>query len=125
MGKIAFYTDDIEKQKQLLAIGRKQNAQMQKIRRQDIGCSVASVLAGKPQPAKGDAGRVPALYAQPEILIFSGFSEAEFDALLEALRTSPMAPIPLKAVVTPFNCLWSVRELSQELQREHKVVTGR
>ena len=54
-----------------------------------------------------------------EILVFVAFSEEKLDLFLRAYRQAGIAPIPLKAVLTPHNCSWSVYELTQELMREH------
>lgn len=59
-------------------------------------------------------GRAP---HQP-VLVMAGFSSAQLDGLLAALRHAGVV-IPLKAVLTEHNRNWSMLALIEELQREH------
>ena len=59
----------------------------------------------------------PALPA--EMLVFSGMNGHQVDTFLAAYRSKKIAPIGLKAVLTPFNIQWTPLQLFQELQKEH------
>ncbi len=67
----------------------------------------------------GIAERSPAGYRQPEIVVFSGISSEGLDMFLGAWRMAGIAPVPLKAILTPYNYTWTVYQLTQELVREH------
>ena len=73
------------------------------------------VLAGyEGEEAQLYFGRAP----QEPVLVMAGFSSAQLDGLLAALRRAGIV-IPLKAVLTEHNRSWSLLALIEELQREH------
>ena len=73
------------------------------------------VLAGyEGEAAQLYFGRAP----QEPVLVMAGFSSAQLDGLLAALRRAGVV-IPLKAVLTEHNRNWSMLALMEELQREH------
>lgn len=65
-----------------------------------------------PAPSSGTA-------PQGEMLILHGLSNLRLDALLKALRTSGIAPVVLKAVVTDTNIQWPLKTLYGHLLLEH------
>ena len=81
----------------------------------------AYLLAGLPIPeaeaAAGDG-------FQDAMLVMCGLDEQRFDTFLKALRASALPRIPLKAVLTPYNALWSAVQLHAELRREHESMAG-
>ena len=52
---------------------------------------------------------------QGEMLIMSGLSELRLDTVLKALRTSGIAPVALKAIVTETNIHWPLKKLYANL----------
>lgn len=54
-----------------------------------------------------------------EMLLMAGFAPQTLDALLRAFRSYRVAPVALKAVLTPTNAQWDSVQLHQELLREH------
>ena len=67
-----------------------------------------------------DGAPQAAIPFQEEMLVLCGFSEAALDAFLRGFRQSGMAPVALKAVLTPSNAAWSSTALCAELRREHE-----
>lgn len=61
--------------------------------------------------------------AEKGCIILSGFSGKQIDPVLAELRKSG-ASIPLKAVLTPSNQGWSVKELVSELEKERERLGG-
>lgn len=55
---------------------------------------------------------------QPEVMIFSAFSDTKLDEFLAAYRNEGLEPIGLKAIVTKHNENWTLDELIKELVRE-------
>jgi hypothetical protein len=55
-----------------------------------------------------------------EMLVFSGMNSGQVDDFLAAYRETGLAPVALKAVVTPGNIRWNAQELFRELLREHE-----
>ncbi len=55
----------------------------------------------------------------------AGFRDSQVDALLKGLQETGLAPIPLKAVLTPFNALWDSVKLHRELTGEARRFAGK
>ena len=66
----------------------------------------------------GDCGNPP----EKQCLIFSGIQRKSIDRLLSELRASSLN-ISLKAMVTPSNQSWALKDLIDELEKEHKMMT--
>ena len=78
-------------------------------------------LAGLPAAkAPSAAGRF-----DDAMLVMCGLLGPQFDAFLQALREPGMPRVPLKAVLTPTNVVWSSAQLRDELVREHEAVRRR
>lgn len=54
-----------------------------------------------------------------EMLVFCGINSRRLDAFLTAYRNTGAESIGLKAMLTPHNVWWDVRQLYRELLREH------
>jgi hypothetical protein len=67
--------------------------------------------------------REKAAYTGPELpaemLVFSGMNSDRVDAFLAAYKQTGLAPVSLKAIVTPDNIRWNAEKLFRELMREH------
>ncbi len=55
-----------------------------------------------------------------EMLVFSGMTSELLDIFLEKYREASLAPVELKAVLTPQNVFWTAGELYGELNRERQ-----
>ncbi|MGM9540643.1 DUF3783 domain-containing protein [Anaerovibrio sp.] len=60
-----------------------------------------------------------------EVMIMQNIRNKRLDKLLAAWREAGLAPVLYKAVVTPFNTLWTLRRLCQTMEKEHGAVVGR
>lgn len=76
-----------------------------------------SALIGLSAPA-GDAP-APAGTFFDEMLVMCGFTGLMVNALLNAMRQARMAPVALKAVLTPNNAAWDSLYLHAQLLEEH------
>ncbi len=56
------------------------------------------------------------------LLIFSGISRTELDKILSAARQAGLTVPALKAMVTQTNRNWTVRQLIDEIQKEHQLM---
>lgn len=80
----------------------------------ETGRTLDSLAFGKPySPTPG--GPIP----EP-LLVLCGFSSAQLDSLLAALRKAGVPQGCLKAVLTPSNANWTLAALYQELCRERE-----
>jgi len=78
-----------------------------------FGDTLADILSGA-APSGGAAEPFT-----EELLVMSGLSDRQLDALLAGLRRQKVG-VALKAVVTPTNVGWTVQELYAELCRERE-----
>lgn len=85
----------------------------------ETGRSLNSLALGKASEG------VPAAPIPEPLLVLCGFSSAQLDSLLAALRKAGVPQGCLKAVLTPSNAGWTLSALYQELCRErHAMMSG-
>lgn len=58
-----------------------------------------------------------------EVMLMQNIRNKRLDKLLSAWKEAGLAPVLYKAVVTPFNTLWTLRRLCQTMEKEHGAVT--
>ena len=80
----------------------------------------AAQLLGERVPPCPDRGYEP---SNAPMLLFAGFDRSSLDNALDAVRSAGVV-IPLKAMYTPHNRLWSLSHLLNELQAEHNAMNG-
>jgi len=120
MEQILFYTTNKEKAAQVKEVCEGLEVSFRRLTPGDIQQSVAAVVSGDYKLPLGRSTPLPALYAQPELLLFSGLKDKTLDKFLKEYQKSGIAPTDLKAVVTPFNCTWTLYQLTEQLLREHR-----
>ncbi|MBR1760390.1 MAG: DUF3783 domain-containing protein [Schwartzia sp.] len=54
-----------------------------------------------------------------EVLLLYNIKGKRLDHVLETLKGKGVSPIRYKAVVTPFNILWTLRRLCETMKKEH------
>ncbi len=54
-----------------------------------------------------------------EVMILHNIKNKRLDMVLAAMREAKIPPVRFKAVVTPFNTLWTLRRLCETMQKEH------
>ena len=59
-----------------------------------------------------------------EMMVLYRFSDKRLDAFLQGMRKEGIERVDLKAVLTPTNCRWNSWQLLQEIQEEHRTMTG-
>lgn len=82
-----------------------------------------SIVSGK--AAKNSLASIPATdikLASGSILVFCDLSEKHLNRMLFELK-SRKVPIDLKAILTPTNRRWTLRQLHSELERERTSFT--
>ena len=57
-----------------------------------------------------------------EMLLMAGFAPQTLDAFLRAFRSYRVAPVALKAILTPVNAQWDSVQLHEELLREREAM---
>ena len=54
-----------------------------------------------------------------EVMVLQNIRHKRLDAVLGAIREAGIPKIQYKAVVTPFNTLWTLQRLCETMQKEH------
>ena len=57
-----------------------------------------------------------------EVLIFHHIRGKRLDEVMESMKKAGIPHVKFKAVVTPFNTLWTLQRLCETMQREHAAV---
>lgn len=57
-----------------------------------------------------------------ELLLLVDFTSGQMDALFQGFRRARIAPVALKAVLTPTNRSWTSVQLHRELLQEHEAM---
>ncbi|MGN0267050.1 MAG: DUF3783 domain-containing protein [Lachnospiraceae bacterium] len=107
----------IQKEKAFLEICRELDIPVKKLEPGDMARQVAD-LTGMEAPFPLVQQQIPMGAELPEMLIFSGVENGLLDQFLASYRKKGLAPIALKAIVTPFNVSWSLYQLIKELEKE-------
>ena len=71
-------------------------------------------------PAPADALTRPAF--TDEMLVFAASDREKVFAFMDRMKERGVAPVALKAVLTPVNILWTPEELHRELKKEHEAL---
>ncbi|MCI7611862.1 MAG: DUF3783 domain-containing protein [Selenomonadaceae bacterium] len=58
-----------------------------------------------------------------EVMLMQNIRNKRLDKMLAAWKEAGLAPVIYKAVVTPFNTLWTLKRLCQTMEKEHGAVT--
>lgn len=74
----------------------------------------------QPQAAASDGFSFP-----HEVMLLHNIKNKRLDQVLQAFHEAHIAPIRYKAVVTPFNTLWTLRRLCETMQKEHAALAMR
>ena len=56
------------------------------------------------------------------MMIFAFLSDAKLNQVLAALRKCGAGPFPYKAILTPTNQFWNVRQCFDEVKKEHETM---
>ena len=67
---------------------------------------------------EAERNHAPSVQVAKEMLVFAFFPESLLDRFLTEMKKSRMAPVPLKAVLTPYNRSWNCGQLCAALQTE-------
>lgn len=114
---ILYHIPNAAKAQQVLALCKDLRFRAKPLTASDAGRTVGT-LAGLPGAA-ANTQKAPAGYKLPELLILSGLEGAALEFFLAAWKKAGIAPVPLKAILTPHNANWQLYALAEELQREH------
>lgn len=81
-----------------------------------------SIASGKPNTASAPSASTDNNLPTDSILIFCDLSDKHLNRMLFELK-SRKVPVDLKAILTPTNRKWTLRQLHNELERERASFT--
>jgi len=115
---VLFYRLDGERGARIRTLCVMQRLRVRAVAPEEYGEPIAALaglapLAGEAAPGEGFTD---------EMLVFCGLSDAQLDRFLRDFRRAGLAPVALKAVLTPDNARWSSVRLREELSREHEAM---
>ncbi len=105
-----------ERYQLLLDAAKAHDAQV--INVEDMNVSICSLL-GEANATKKDDEYPP---KNDECLLFAGFG-SDLNDLLDTLSSLGLN-VPLKAAYTPHNRVWSIAHLMNEIEKEHRFMSG-
>ena len=118
MAQILYHFSKSEKKEQLLTLCRKLGLQTKELFAADAEKTIA-LLAGLPELSAAKEEK-RSFFLLPDLILFCGISSLQLDGFLAAYRKAGIEQTPLKAMVTPANRSWTLRQLVEELQKESR-----
>ena len=116
MKTIFIHITDTNKLNSIKDLCSKLGIQIESIGNKDLGRSILSIISGDEMlPAKID---IPPMYNMPEVMIFKGFDETELKSFLNEYKKAGIEKVALKAMVTPYNVVWTLYYLIEHLKEE-------
>ncbi len=107
-------------------VSARQGVKFKTVGKDDGRVSIGALLGiGEyPQDDEGKAVEVggEANEISEEVMVMYNFGSKKMDALLKAIRRSPLGKIDLKAAVTEQNVGWTLFELYSEIRKEHELM---
>ncbi|MGN0345904.1 MAG: DUF3783 domain-containing protein [Lachnospiraceae bacterium] len=115
--KILLFSVNVIKTQQIAKVCDKLGISLQSVPEGDKQYTLG-YLAGIPGIARYPKKKVMPSPSNPEMMVFSGLTNQRLDLFLQEMKTASVATIRLKAVMTPFNIIWSAHQLQIDLM-EH------
>lgn len=116
--KILLFHINLEKKVRILALCRQLEMEPVVVEKakyhQQMGV-LAGIVGFKEKGGRFEGKELPG-----EMMVFSGMDENMLDMFLAEYKKAGIAPIALKAVLTPHNIRWTPEELFRELMGEHQ-----
>lgn len=120
--------DRLSKLKQaLLPLGFRLRAVQKEDYKKPVG-ALAGVkgMEGKAaaEPLGGEGAGIGAFDFSDEMAVMAGFTSAQVDAFIRALRRGGIGRIDYKAILTPYNKNWDSVRLYREIRKEHESMSA-
>lgn len=106
-----------EKYSAVCAVAKKIGVNVTDVARKDYGQKIGA-LAGIQGFSKDRITYTGPDFAA-EMIVFSGLNPQQMDTFLAEYKATGEQPIPLKAIITPYNISWTADALFRELMKEH------
>ena len=116
MKTIFIHITDTNKLNSIKDLCSKMGIKIESIGNKDLRRSILSIISGDEKlNAKIN---IPPMYNMPEVMIFRGFDESELKGFLSEYKNAGIEKVALKAMVTPYNVVWTLYYLIEHLKEE-------
>jgi len=120
MNNVFAYIRDDDKRKQIISLCKSTGLTYANLTMSDLNKEIGFII-GQALPVSFLTHKtVPFGFVMPEVIIFNGVKDSLLDDFLSEYKNRNIAPIPMKAIVTPVNTTWSLYELIIQLEEEIK-----
>lgn len=114
---VLFYNLDSEKGRRIKLLCLAGKLRVRSVSPAEYGIPLGQLLQGKGEKASSESTGF-----SEEMLVLAHLSNGQMDDFLRGLRRKRIAPVALKAVLTPSNSAWDSRTLREELLREREAM---
>lgn len=101
----------------------KLNIRIEPVGNKDLGRPILNIVSGDDKlnvsPGISTTTNIPPMYNMPEVMIFQGFDETDLKSFLSEYKNAGIEKVALKAMVTPFNIVWTLYDLIEHLKEEN------
>lgn len=118
MANVLLYNIDKEKLAKLSVVLLRSGVRWRAVSPAEYALPIGVLAEGSAAPAGSESTEPP---FTDELIVMQNFTRAQFNAFLDALRRNRIT-IPLKAIVTETNALWSSFQLHKELCAEREAI---
>ena len=116
MINILYFINNPDKAESIRKLSKDLGLLSSEIKRADFNKKLIEILANDSKKA---VPPVVSLYSQPDIIIFNGLKDSQLDEFLSHYKERGIEATPLKAIVTPFNMMWTIADITDELRKEN------
>lgn len=106
-----------EKYSAVCAVAKKIGANVTDVARKDYGQKIGAIAGIQGFSKDRTTYTGPDFMA--EMIMFSGLNQQQMDTFLAEYKATGEQPVPLKAIITPYNISWTADALFRELMKEH------
>lgn len=94
------------------------------VERKDFGKPLGALVGMKEMKTEEETTEYDGPGFEEEMAVMAGFSSAQVDAFIYALRKKGVGRIDYKAVLTQTNQHWDSVTLFQEIKKEHEIMSA-
>ena len=113
---LLYHFHDPELLEQFKTVLKKLRIRTTVLKDEDFSQKVGFLLGMKGFPPSKETGE--AFDFPQEVMLFHNIQGKRLDEVLHAMREAGLPKLHYKAVVTPFNILWTLRRLCETMQKE-------
>lgn len=124
MTNVLYYINDRAKEAAVCSLCSDLSFDCKKIGSMDLNRTIGSLAGASGMPVSA-ADAPQSFFAPTELLVFCGISRQQLDRFLDEYHKRNIAPIALKAMMTPTNSNWTVSQLASALSQEHAYLQKR